>query len=60
MVRLDFATVLLAVATVSQAVKQNTPAIVPGAYIVEYENDQVSHGQDETRSSETSLQTFLP
>ncbi|KAK3985225.1 putative protease [Cladorrhinum sp. PSN332] len=40
MVRLDFATVLLAVATVSQAVKQNTPAIVPGAYIVEYEKDQ--------------------
>ncbi|KAK4225046.1 putative protease [Podospora fimiseda] len=40
MVRLDFATVLLAVATVSQALKQNTPPIVPGAYIVEYENDQ--------------------
>jgi len=60
MVRLDLATVLLAVATVSQAVKQNTPPIVPGAYIVEYENDQVSQGPDETRSSETCLEIFLP
>ena len=40
MVRLDLA-VLLAAAAVAHAVKANTPSIVPGAYIVEYEDDQV-------------------
>ncbi len=40
MVRLDLA-VLLATAAVAHAVKANTPSIVPGAYIVEYEDDQV-------------------
>jgi hypothetical protein len=40
MVRLDLA-VLLVAAAVAHAVKANTPSIVPGAYIVEYEDDQV-------------------
>jgi hypothetical protein len=41
MVRLDLATVLLAVTAVARAAT-NTPSTVPGAYIVEYEEDQVS------------------
>jgi hypothetical protein len=41
MVRLDLATVLLAVTAVARAVT-STPSTVPGAYIVEYEEDQVS------------------
>lgn len=41
MVRLDLATVLLAVAAAVNAVQVDTPEVLPGAYIVEYENDQV-------------------
>jgi hypothetical protein len=41
MVRLDLAAVLLAVTAVARAVTANTPVVVPGAYIVEYEDDQV-------------------
>ncbi len=41
MVRLDLAAVLLAVTAVARAVTANTPSIVPGAYVVEYEEDQV-------------------
>ena len=40
MVRLDVLAPLLAVAGVAQAVAGNTPQIVPGAYIVEYERPQ--------------------
>jgi hypothetical protein len=40
MVRLD-AALLLALAAVARAVTADTPSIVPGAYIVEYEEDQV-------------------
>jgi subtilisin family serine protease len=42
MVRLDLGTVLLAVTAVARAVTPSTPSIVPGAYIVEYEEDQDS------------------
>lgn len=41
MVRLDLAAVLLAVTARVTAVTANTPSVVPGAYIVEYEEDQV-------------------
>jgi len=40
MVRLSVAAALLAVRAVAQTVN-DPPAIVPGAYIVEYEVDQV-------------------
>jgi subtilisin family serine protease len=43
MVRLNVATVLLAVTAVARAVTPDTPSIVPGAYIVEYEEDQDSN-----------------
>ncbi|KAK3323071.1 peptidase S8/S53 domain-containing protein [Apodospora peruviana] len=39
MVRLDLLATLLAAGRVAQAVTANTPQIVPGAYIVEYENN---------------------
>ena len=42
MVRLDLAAVLLAVTAVERAVTANTAPVVPGAYVVEYEEDQVS------------------
>lgn len=42
MVRLDWAAVLLAGAAVVKAVTPHAPSFVPGAYIVEYEEDQVS------------------
>lgn len=42
MVRLDVLAPLLAVAGVAHAVAADTPQIVPGAYIVEYERPQVS------------------
>jgi hypothetical protein len=45
MVRLNVATVLLAVTAVARAVTPDTPSIVPGAYIVEYEEDQVGSCQ---------------
>ncbi|KAK4638785.1 hypothetical protein QC761_704520 [Podospora bellae-mahoneyi] len=40
MVRLDLATVLLALAAAVNAIQVDTPEVLPGAYIVEYENDQ--------------------
>ncbi|KAL2150509.1 hypothetical protein VTH82DRAFT_7072 [Thermothelomyces myriococcoides] len=42
MVRLDWAAVLLAGAAVVKAVTPHAPSFVPGAYIVEYEEDQDS------------------
>lgn len=42
MVRLDLAAVLLAVTAVARAVTANTAPVVPGAYVVEYDEDQVS------------------
>ncbi|KAK4188619.1 putative protease [Podospora australis] len=42
MVRLGLAAALLAVTSVANALKANTPEVLPGAYIVEYENDQAS------------------
>jgi hypothetical protein len=41
MVRLDLAAVLLAATSVARAVTPDTPPVVPGAYIVEYAEDQV-------------------
>jgi len=41
MVRLDWATALLAFTAVARAVTPHAPSLVPGAYIVEYEEDQV-------------------
>jgi len=52
MVRLDLAAVLLAVTARVAAVTANTPSVVPGAYIVEYEEDQVR-----ALGSETDRQT---
>ncbi|KAL2148049.1 hypothetical protein VTI28DRAFT_105 [Corynascus sepedonium] len=40
MVRLDWATALLAFTAVARAVTPHAPSLVPGAYIVEYEEDQ--------------------
>ncbi|KAL2020021.1 hypothetical protein VTK56DRAFT_8924 [Thermocarpiscus australiensis] len=42
MVRLDLAAVLLAAAAVARAATASTPSILPGAFIVEYEQDQDS------------------
>lgn len=41
MVRLSLAATLMAAVGVAQAVR-NAPAVLPGAYIVEYEDSQVS------------------
>jgi hypothetical protein len=41
MVRLDLVAALLAATTLAGAVAPNPPAIVPGAYIIEYAEDQV-------------------
>ncbi|SPQ23103.1 0599ac91-7c63-472b-b882-512b6f71767c [Thermothielavioides terrestris] len=43
MVRLDLVTALLAATTLAGAVAPNPPAIVPGAYIIEYAEDQDTH-----------------
>ncbi|KAK4041343.1 peptidase S8/S53 domain-containing protein [Parachaetomium inaequale] len=58
MVRLDLAAVLLAVTAVARAVT-NTPAIVPGAYIVEYEEDQDSHALVNNLGGKASLRKDL-
>jgi len=42
MARLSVAAILLAAAALTRAVTPNTPSILPGAYIVEYEDDHVS------------------
>lgn len=53
MVRLDLTAVLLAAAAVARAVTLNSPSIVPGAYIVEYEEDQVSPALSRPHSTGT-------
>ena len=42
MVRLGLATTLLAAASFAQAAHHKAPKVVPGAYIVEYEDSHVS------------------
>jgi len=59
MVRLDLAAVLLAVTAVAQAVTANTPAIVPGAYIVEYAEDQDSNAFVNDLGGKASLRKDL-
>jgi subtilisin family serine protease len=58
MVRLDLAAVLLAVTAVARAVT-NTPATVPGAYIVEYEEDQDSNALVNNLGGKASLRKDL-
>ncbi|KAK4150861.1 minor extracellular protease [Chaetomidium leptoderma] len=59
MVRLDLAAVLLAVTAVTRAVTANTPSIVPGAYIVEYEEDQDSNALVNTLGGKATLRKDL-
>ncbi|KAK3295212.1 peptidase S8/S53 domain-containing protein [Chaetomium fimeti] len=59
MVRLDLATVLLAVTAVARAVTPSTPSIVPGAYIVEYEEDQDSNAFVSNLGGKASLRKDL-
>jgi len=43
MVRINLLSALLAVATITRAAEElKAPEVVPGAYIVEYEDDMVS------------------
>ncbi|KAG7291315.1 hypothetical protein NEMBOFW57_001328 [Staphylotrichum longicolle] len=59
MVRLDLAAVLLAVTARVTAVTANTPSVVPGAYIVEYEEDQDSNALVNTLGGKASLRKDL-
>ncbi|KAK4097607.1 subtilisin-like protein [Parathielavia hyrcaniae] len=58
MVRLNLATALLAVTAVAWAVT-NTPSTVPGAYIVEYEEDQDSNELVNSFEGKASLRKDL-
>ncbi|KAK4118416.1 subtilisin-like protein [Parathielavia appendiculata] len=58
MVRLDLAAVLLAVTAVAGAIA-NTPSTVPGAYIVEYEEDQDSNELVNNLEGKASLRKDL-
>ncbi|GAB1319843.1 Subtilase [Madurella fahalii] len=59
MVRLDWVALLLTAAAVARAVTANTPSIVPGAYIVEYEEDQDSNAFLSSLEGEASLRKDL-
>ncbi|KAL2177437.1 peptidase S8/S53 domain-containing protein [Thermothelomyces heterothallicus CBS 202.75] len=59
MVRLDWAAVLLAATAVAKAVTPHTPSFVPGAYIVEYEEDQDSHAFVNKLGGKASLRKDL-
>ncbi|KAL2128468.1 hypothetical protein VTI74DRAFT_9137 [Chaetomium olivicolor] len=59
MVRVDLAAVLLAVTAVARAVTPNAPVTVPGAYIVEYEDDQDSTAFVNTLGGKASLRKDL-
>ncbi|KAK4238043.1 hypothetical protein C8A03DRAFT_33943 [Achaetomium macrosporum] len=59
MVRLDLAAVILAITSVARAVTPDTPPTIPGAYIVEYAEDQDSNALVDTLGGKASLRKDL-
>ncbi|KAL2161782.1 hypothetical protein VTH06DRAFT_7566 [Thermothelomyces fergusii] len=59
MVRLDWAAALLAGTAVATAMTPRAPSFVPGAYIVEYEEDQDSHAFVHKLGGKASLRKDL-